>query len=91
MPDNNLWVTKADESEQGSFCDRSSHNHYDNVSDLGATLAMQDANDRGDEVIDVDRSDNPNTSSDMDDRFNLWLSDPDGQGMEAPARLGPGH
>ncbi|MEM8806851.1 MAG: hypothetical protein AAGF01_12560 [Cyanobacteria bacterium P01_G01_bin.38] len=47
----NLWIVPA-LVEEGSFCDAMSKIHYDNLSEEGTQKAIDDANIRGDGVID---------------------------------------
>lgn len=97
MPKNNVWISDAQPEEQGSFCDTHSGHQYDNVSGFGAMDQARSAEARGDEVVWTDKSifgfDDPTRPDDAvkpDDRYNIYMSEEDSQGVNTPSRYGPG-
>lgn len=94
-----LQYWDAHPEEQGSFCDLKSQHIYVNVGDFGRQQHVLEACDRGDEVYDLDGSvlQDPATpdlarpdSTSVDQRFNLWLSEQDGQLQDCPRKAFPG-
>lgn len=82
--DRNFWVRPA-RVEEGSFCDRDSGIHYDNVSHEEADNQAANAAAQGDDVIDVrDEGNGENL------RVNCTSMSIDGEGNEYPTRLSPG-
>lgn len=82
---NHLHVNGAKPEEQGSFCDLSSHGHYDNVSKDGANEQIESAQRRGDSTSTEDVN-----QARPDDRFNLTLTEMDAVGLDHFTKLGPG-
>ena len=80
-----LWVKDAQPEQQGSFCDRSSRYLYQNVSGLFALIEINSAEQRGDDVLIMDRT--PDTEAyGLDERFNLLHTEQDNHGLLVPAR-----
>lgn len=79
-----FWVKPA-MVEEGSFCSRTSHMHYDNLSEKETKEAIASAEARGDSVIDErDMGNGENIKN------NCTITRIDGVGYDYPARYGPG-
>lgn len=91
MPNNTVWISEADDHEQGSFCDRGSGHIYENGNVTDAIEAETNAIERGDEVIFVDA---PIGGGDYEiepgQRFNIYMSEDDSQGVTTPSIYSPG-
>lgn len=75
-----LWVKDAQPEQIGSFCDVESQHHYTNVNGLLACIAINEAEDRGDDVLIVDRT--PDTEAyTLNERFNLFRTTQDNHGL----------
>lgn len=75
-----LWVKDAQPEQLGSFCDVESQHHYTNVNGLLACIAINEAEDRGDDVLIVDRT--PGTEAyTLNERFNLFRTTQDNHGL----------
>ncbi len=87
MVDRNSWFNKAQEEEQGSFCDTRYGTHVINLSKDEAEKAVEDAYYRGDGVVGdaVDTEEHP-----AEQRYNFTQTDIDGQSYDHPTRLEPG-
>lgn len=80
-----LWVKDAQPEQQGSFCDRSSKYLYQNVSGFSALMEITSAEQRGDDVLIMDRT--PETEAyGLEERFNLFQTEQDQHGLLVPAR-----
>lgn len=97
MTKNTLWMNDANPEEQGSFCDQGTQHQYDNVNGFTAITTAQNAEARGDTVEWVDKSvyglDDPSRPEDAvlpDDRYNVYMSEQDSQGVTTPSRHRPG-
>ncbi|MEO1348021.1 MAG: hypothetical protein AAFW84_04365 [Cyanobacteria bacterium J06635_15] len=70
----------AQPEQLGSFCDVESQHHYTNVNGLLACIAINEAEDRGDDVLIVDRT--PGTEAyTLNERFNLFRTTQDNHGL----------
>lgn len=88
-----LWISEADDTQKGSFCDTESQHHYDNTDDFGKNAAARTAQDNGSEVIRVDEPFDgtlPDEPYSTDQRYNLFQSEDDGMGIPTPAKHQPG-
>lgn len=83
----NFWTRPAHPTQQGSFCDRHSEVHYDNVDRTTAIEHEVTAVSRGDTVVE-----GAYETADYADsvRFNTNLTETDSHSMDTPAKLGPG-
>ena len=89
-PKRQLWVTEATFDQQGSFCDTKSGHHYENRDNFSTQAALRTAEESETEPIVVDAPADPDDSYGMDQRFNLYASEEDGQGTHTPAKYSPG-
>ena len=98
MTSQNLWVTDADREQQGSFCDTTSHIHYDNLSRHEMDNAISISQEHGTEVTDL-RDEQTIMVMDNGDmksatigaaRNNCTILEVDSQSFDYPARHGPG-
>ena len=81
-----LWVKDARPEQKGSFCDVESRHHYLNVNGLMAVIAINEAENRGDDVLILDRT--PGTEAyELDNRFNLFRTTEDHHGLLIAAEL----
>lgn len=81
-----LWVKDAKPEQQGSFCDLASRHHYLNINGLLALIAINEAEERGDDVLILDRT--PDTEEyRLDERFNLFRTTQDHHGLLVAAEL----
>lgn len=80
-----LFGKPAKEEEQGSFCDRTSHYHYENVSREEAMNAKAVSEEHSD-LRDAPKF--PEGTS--GERFNLAIMETDLHGAENQAKYGPG-
>lgn len=93
MSRRHLHTSDAQPEEQGSFCDRDSQNHYDNVSGVEKENRVRDAEADGATVWQLDepiigKRDNPHS---VDQRFNVFEAEEDNHGFfHNPAKHRPG-
>ncbi len=96
MSKNNVWIHDA-RGEEGSFCDKQTGHHYDNVDGFTAAEQARTAEGRGDEVVWMDKSvfglgdpSRPDDAIKPDDRYNIHMTEEDGQGVNTSSRHNPG-
>ena len=70
-----VYSDDAQPEEKGSFCDRDSQNHYDNVDGFTRETQLRSAEDNGNRVIDYSESE-----SAVDKRYNLYYAEEDHHG-----------
>lgn len=70
-----VYSNDAEPEEQGSFCDRDSQNHYDNVDGFTKESQLRNAEENGNTAIDY-----PGSGADTDQRYNLFYSEEDNHG-----------
>jgi hypothetical protein len=83
----NFWTRSAHPVEQGSFCDKDSEIHYDNVSRSEALQQQATAEERGNEIVEGSYA-----TTDYADsvRFNINITETDAQWHDHPVRYRPG-
>jgi hypothetical protein len=92
MPKNTVWIGESNPEEQGSFCDRDSGHQFINGNIFEASRQEDNALERGDKVLWLDA---PVDQRDVyevpeNQRFNIYLSESDSQGVNSPSKYGPG-
>ena len=85
-----IWVTAADFEELGNFCDTESCHHYENSSAFEAQMTIRRAGDDGEQPIVVDAPADPTDNYGADQRFNLFRTEVDDQGVYMPRKYRPG-
>lgn len=88
--DRQVWISEAQLDQEGSFCDPNSGHHYENVGAFQAELEIQRADTNEEEVIVLDAPADPGDSYGVDQRFNVFLTEQDSQGVYTPRRHQPG-
>jgi len=80
-----LWIWNAND-EQGDFSNLESRHEYQNGNITDASNAEAESLDEGDEVVWVDEPVDLNQPVNVSpgDRFNLWESEQDSQGVDYP-------
>lgn len=79
-----LWVKDAQPEQLGSFCDNTSHHLYQNVNGFSALVEINNAEQRNEDVLIVDRTPDAEAYS-LDERFNLFHTESDNHGLLVPA------
>jgi len=92
MSKNTVWISEAMPNEQGSFSELSSKHTYGNGDIIEAVRQESNALDRGDDVAWTNASIDPNVVYEVaeDQRFNIYLSQTDSQGVSHPSKYAPG-
>lgn len=80
-----MWVAQAQNGEQGDFCDLQSEVQYDNTDELHLAMRIDSAMQAGTEPVIID-----DYTGESDTRWNIYVSEQDGQGNSTPIRYGPG-
>jgi hypothetical protein len=71
-----VYSDDAAPEEKGSFCDRDSQHHYDNVDSFTRESQLRNAEDNGNTVTDYSEDE-----STVDSRYNLFYAEDDNHGF----------
>lgn len=85
-----VWIDEAKDEQKGSFCDTESGNTHHNVDGFKADQERRSAEERGEDVIDVNAPIGGVGEYEPDQRYNLHYTETDGQGYSTPRKLDPG-
>jgi hypothetical protein len=86
MTERNRWFSPAEPEQQGSHCDADSQIHYDNLSKKEAEDFQEDGMRQGQGIV----AENEPYDASNSDRFNVTITDVDGQGYDYPSKYEPG-
>ncbi|NET39442.1 MAG: hypothetical protein F6K19_47005 [Cyanothece sp. SIO1E1] len=89
MSKREVQISEAKPEQKGSFCDVASGHEYQNTDNLGAQLEVNRAIASNETPWEIDSAEAGEAYS-IDQRFNIFRTEADGQGSQVPRKYAPG-